>query len=185
MNHESASRGNKTIRLKAKNLSRGINHALLISPKGEVLAERLFFVYEKDMVKTDIKYNKDFYGKRDKVTVSTTINNLNGEPVAGEFSVSVIDSNFRHFSQHEHIDSYMMMSSELKGKTNNPGYYFDDSVPLKQRLHSLDLLMIVQGWRYYDIESLFNHPPQVKYGKEFNQSISGSVHILIKPHLSQ
>ncbi len=64
------------------------------------------------MVKTDIKYNKDFYGKRDKVTVSTTINNLNGE-----FSVSVIDSNFRHFSQHEHIDSYMMMSSELKEKS--------------------------------------------------------------------
>jgi hypothetical protein len=37
---------------------------------------------------------------------------------------------------------------------------------------------MVQGWRYYDIPYLYDHHPQVKYGKEFTQSISGSVKTL-------
>ncbi len=163
------------IRVDKRNLSRGINHALLISPNGEILAERLFFVYDKEGVRTNFKFNKDIYGRREKVTVSATIKDLNGDPLAGEFSVSVLDGNFQDFSQEENIDSYMMISSELKGKISNPDYYFDNSVPLNERQRAADLLMMVQGWRYYDVLYLFSHHPQVKYGKEFTQSISGSV----------
>lgn len=179
VNHGTANQGSNIIGIKVKNLSRGINHALLISSEGEVLAERLFFVYEKENVKTDIKFDKDIYGKREKVTVSATLNNLNGEPVAGEFSVSVIDGNFKDFSQKDHIESYMLISSELKGKINDPEYYFNNSLPLNERLRAVDLLMMVQGWRYYDIPYLYNHHPKVKYGKEFTQSISGSVRTLM------
>lgn len=179
VNQGSANQGSNIIRIEGKNLPRGINHVLLISPEGQILAERMFFVYEKDVVKTDLNFNKDIYGKRDKVTVSATFKDLNGDPVEGEFSVSVIDGKFRYFSQEEDIGSYMMISSELKGKVNNPGYYFDNSIPLNERLRALDLLMIVQGWRYYDIPYLFSHHPQVKYGKEFTQSLSGSVRTLM------
>jgi len=179
VNQGPANQGSNIIRIEVKNLSRGINHALLISSEGEILAERLFFVNEKDDVKTDIKFNKDIYGKREKVTGSATLKDLDGEPVTGEFSVSVIDDNFRYFSQEDHIESYMLISSELKGKINNLGYYFNNSVPLNERLRAVDLLMMVQGWRYYDIPYLYNHHPQVKYGKEFTQSISGSVRTLM------
>ncbi len=172
-------KGSNIIRVEKKNLARGINHVLLISSEGQILSERLFFVYEKDNVKVDLNFNKDVYGKREKVSVSATLKDLNGNPVAGEFSVSVIDGNFRYFSQEEDIDSYMMISSELKRKINNPGYYFDNSVPLNERLRAVDLLMMVQGWRYYDIPYLYNHHPQVKYGKEFTQSISGSARTLM------
>ncbi|MFA6336123.1 MAG: hypothetical protein WCX48_11360 [Bacteroidales bacterium] len=133
VNHGPANQGSKMIRIEKKNLARGINHVLLISSEGQILAERLFFVYEKEDVKTDLKFNKDVYGKREKVTVSATLRDLNGKPVAGEFSVSVIDGNFRYFSQEEDIDSYMMISSELKGKVNDPGYYFNNSVSLNER----------------------------------------------------
>ncbi len=171
--------GSNTIRVERENLSRGINHVLMMSSEGEILAERLFFVYEKDIVKTVLNFNKDIYGKREKVTASVTLNDLNGEPVTGEFSVSVIDGNFKDFSQEEDIDSYMLISCELRGKINNPGYYFNNSVPLNERLRAVDLLMMVQGWRYYDIPYLYNHHPQVKYGKEFTQSICGSARTLM------
>jgi len=176
---EPISAGSNTIRVERKNLSRGINHVLLMSSAGEILADRLFFVYEKDDVKIDINFNKDIYNRREKVTVGITFKDVDGEPVAGEFSVSVIDGNFKDFSQQDDIESYMLISSELKGKINNPGYYFNNSVPLNERLRAVDLLMMVQGWRYYDIPYLFSHHPQVKYGKEFTQSISGSVRTLM------
>jgi len=172
-------RGSNIMGIEVENLSRGINHALLISSGGEILAERLFFVHEKDPVSTGIGFDKDIYGIREKVTVSATLRDTCGNPVSGEFSVSVVDGNFKDFSQPDNIESYMLISSELKGKINAPGYYFNNSVPLEERLRAVDLLMMVQGWRYYDIPYLYGHQPQVKYGKEFTQSISGSVRTLM------
>jgi len=179
VNQGSVNQGSKMIRIDKKNLARGINHVLLMSTEGEILAERLFFIYEKDDVKIDLNFNKDIYNKREKVTVGATLKDFNGEPVIGEFSVSVIDGNFRYFSQEEDIDSYMMISSELKGRVNNPGYYFNNAIPLNERQHAADLLMMVHGWRYYDIPYLYCHNPHVKYGKEFTQSISGNVRTLM------
>ncbi|MHC1691131.1 MAG: hypothetical protein AB9833_09910 [Bacteroidales bacterium] len=171
--------GSNIIRIEEGNLARGINHVLLISSEGKILAERQFFVYENDNVAIDLNFNKDIYNNREKVTVSTILKDINGRPVAGEFSVSVIDGNFKYFSQEDDIESYMLISSELKGKVNNPGYYFDNSIPLNERLRAVDLLMMVQGWRYYDITYLFSNNPQVKYGKEYTQSVSGFVKTLI------
>ncbi|MDD3033564.1 MAG: MG2 domain-containing protein [Bacteroidales bacterium] len=167
--------GSNLVRVAEKGLARGINHAILMSPEGTILAERLFFIYESDNVGIDLNFDKDQYKTRERVVVSTTLKDTAGQPVAGEFSVSVIDGNFKLFSQEESIDSYMLISSELKGKINDPGFYFNRLIPLKERKSAADLLMMVQGWRYYDMENLYSHHPQVKYGKEFNQSISGYV----------
>ena len=179
VNQGSVTQGSNIIRIEGKNLARGINHVLLMSSEGKILAERLFFVYEKEDVKIDLNFNKNIYKRREKVTVGATLKDLNGDPVTGEFSVSVIDGNFRYFSQEEDIDSYMMISSELKGRVNNPGYYFNNSISIEERQRAVDLLMMVQGWRYYDTPYLYSHHPQVKYGKEFTQSVSGNVRTLI------
>ena len=167
--------GSNLVRVAEKGLARGINHAILMSHEGTILAERLFFIYESDNVGIDLNFDKDQYKTRERVVVSTTLKDTAGQPVAGEFSVSVIDGNFKLFSQEESIDSYMLISSELKGKINDPGFYFNRLIPLKERKSAADLLMMVQGWRYYDMEDLYSHHPQVKYGKEYTQSISGSV----------
>jgi len=167
--------GSNVVRVAEKGLAKGINHAILMSPGGKILAERLFFIYENDNVTIGLKFDKDQYKTRERVVVNTTLKDSVGQPVAGEFSVSVLDGNFRDFSQEESIDSYMLISSELKGRVNNPGFYFNRRIPLKERKSGVDLLMMVQGWRYYDMEDLYNRNPQVKYGKEFHQSVSGFV----------
>ncbi len=172
---EAVGAGSSVIRVAEKGLVKGINHALLMSPEGKILAERLFFIHENDNVAIDLKFDKDQYKTRERVVVNATLKDSAGQPVAGEFSVSVLDGNFRDFSQEEGIDSYMLISSELKGKVNNPGFYFNRRIPLKERKSGADLLMMVQGWRYYDMEDLYSHQPQVRYGKEFNQSVSGYV----------
>jgi hypothetical protein len=167
--------GSNVVRVAEKGLAKGINHALLMSPEGKILAERLFFIYEIDNVGIDLKFDKDQYKTRQRVVVNATLKDSTGQPVVGEFSVSVLDGNFRDFSQEESIDSYMLISSELKGKIKDPGFYFNRLIPLKERKSAVDLLMMFQGWRYYDMEDLYSHHPQVKYGKEFHQSVSGYV----------
>ena len=168
-------KGSNVVKVSERGLAKGINHAILMSPEGKILAERLFFIYKNDNFAIDLKFSKDQYKIRERVVVDAMLKDSIGQPVAGEFSVSVIDGSFEHFTQEDGIDSYMLISSELKGRVHNPGFYFNRRIPLEKRKSGVDLLMMVQGWSYYDIEDLYNHNFQVKYGKEFYQSLSGFV----------
>ena len=72
------------------------------------------------------------------------------------------------------IGSEILLNSELKGYIEDPGYYFESADP---RVDShLDLLMMTQGWRRYDCDSIMNDSSQkFKFPMEQTQSISGSV----------
>ena len=96
-----------------------------------------------------------------------SLSDNSGNPLRGNFSVSVTDSLFvKEDLARENIVSYMELCSEVRGKIENPGYYFINPSPEKERF--LDLLLLTQGWRYYYIEkNLFE--------KEMTQSVSGSV----------
>jgi hypothetical protein len=166
-------KGSNIVKFAEKSLGKGINHAILMSPEGKILAERLFFIYKNDNFAIDLKYDKDRYKTRERVVVNTKLIDSVRQAVTGEFSVSVIDGSFEQFTQEDGIDSYMLISSELKGRVHNPGFYFNGRIPLQERKSLIDLLMMVQGWRYYDMENLYNHNAKVKYGKEFYQSLSG------------
>ena len=66
-------------------------------------------------------------------------------------SVAVTDASIETSSAYT-IYSDMMLSGDLKGKINNPGYYLSsdaDSVTA-----SLDLVMLTNGWRRYDWEKI-------------------------------
>src|SRR5690606_40577278 len=61
------------------------------------------------------------------------------------------------------IYTYLLLSSEVKGKIENPKYYFQDDTWERQR--ALDQLMLTQGWRRFRWEALlqdslpdFSHP---------------------------
>ncbi|MGM9775063.1 MAG: hypothetical protein ACI3Y2_07695, partial [Candidatus Egerieousia sp.] len=74
------------------------------------------------------------------------------------------------------ILSYMMLGSEIRGYIENPQRYFDLSVPYAERVKDIDLLMLTQGWVYYDLQKILrgeNHVPE--FGREYIQSISGHV----------
>ena len=78
----------------------------------------------------------------------------------------------------EGIISYLGLSSELKGTINRPDWYFDTQAPLLTRSRAMDLLMMIQGWRYYDLEKVFGdetYVPHIRYAKEYWQYISGKV----------
>jgi hypothetical protein len=70
----------------------------------------------------------------------------------------------------------MLLSGELKGYIENPQRYFDDDIPYAERMQSADLLMLTQGWRYYDIQEILKGENKMPvFGKEYIQTISGRV----------
>ena len=94
-------------------------------------------------------------------------------PDSARVSVSVTDGLLPD-NQAATIGSEILLNSELKGYIEDPGYYFE-SADSKTDSH-LDLLMMTQGWRRYDCDSIMNDSSQkFKFQVEQTQSITGSV----------
>lgn len=166
----------KQLALSKEQLPYGINHIALVTGAGNLLAERLFFIYrEAAKVNIDFQLDKNYYHSREKANAIIKLTDNNGKPVRGQFSVSVLDGNFTQHTQKESIESYMLLSSEITGKINNPTFYFNNRIPMNYRNRYLDLLMMVQGWRYYDTEAILRGAVHYKEKKEYVQSLRGSV----------
>lgn len=154
----------------------GVNCAKILDKEGNILAERLFYIYAKDLPQIKIIPDKSVYSVRDSVGINIKIPSSDGFPLKGSFSVSVTDSAMvKENLNRENIISYMSLSSNLKGYINEPGYYFTNITPEKER--NLDLLMMTQGWRYYYIEPIRDTIYDIDrtLPREFTQSISGKV----------
>ena len=68
----------------------------------------------------------------------------------------------------------LLLCSEIRGRIEKPNYYFEEPTPKVDA--ELDLLMLTQGWRRYDIDSMMNgRYPTIQHGIEESQSIAGRV----------
>lgn len=56
----------------------------------------------------------------------------------------------------ENIKSYFLLSSDLKGKIEQPSYYFNRTN--KDRKYLLDLLMLTHGWRRFSWKEILEKP---------------------------
>ena len=121
----------------------GINHLLLVDSRGRILSERLFYIFDGQAPVCRL----DSAG-----VISLT--GPGGVPLDGSCSVSVVRHALKGWQQSDGITSYMGLSSELKGRINNPYHYFDPEIPEGERSAAMDLLMIIHGWRYYDMEKI-------------------------------
>ncbi|PKK36412.1 hypothetical protein BWI96_11160 [Siphonobacter sp. SORGH_AS_0500] len=127
----------------------GIVHLTLFDEKGEPLAERLVYLNNPgNSLDLSIKPTKTQYKPREKVTLELEAKDRTGRPVLGEFSLAVTDAGqVVPDSSDETLVSYLLMSSDLKGRIEQPGYYFNPNNP--NAIYHLDLLLMTQGWRRF------------------------------------
>src|SRR5690606_25412609 len=134
------------------------------------IAERLYFNKRpKNNLNIKITTDKASYSKRDLTNLSIKTVNENGEPINANTSVLVINKEQLGAIQNsrDHILSYLLLSSELKGHVENPRYYFNEN---EDRKADLDALMLTQGWRNYKYnKSLY----KLSFDPERNLTISG------------
>ena len=113
--------------------------------------------------------------QKEKVTIHISLDSLAGDGTSsGCYSISVCDANIVHPDTiNPNAMAELLLCSELKGEVESPNYYFSDS---RKAMNDLDLLMMTQGWRRYDLTDLLNkNYPDIRYNIEEEQTISGIV----------
>ena len=159
----------------------GLQKFVLTDTQGQILAERTVFVDDPSMTATlDVNCPTPAYLPRK--TWSLQLSCPDGSQIdSAEVSVSIVRGAFLPFQQEGNATSYMLLSSEVRGDIESPDYYFDRRIPASTRQGHLDLLLMIQGWTYYeDILSV----TEVTYPKEKTQSLQGEVRAVLggKPH---
>lgn len=152
----------------------GIAHFLLVDKDRNILSERLVFSSQGNaLAKTNIELNKEKYQTRDKINLSVRITDENKAPLSGNFSLAVVDANGANIDSTSNIISTLLLTSEIKGYIEDPASYLrQDS---KKSEAALDVLMMTQGWRRYDIPNLLKGKLTIpsQYPVELGEEVSG------------
>ena len=166
----------RLIRLPLTEIMSGVAQIAIVDKESkQVVAERLIFVENHNFATASITPNKPKFNSREKLTLGFDIRNSAGNPIEGDFVVSVTDSKAVPINPNdENIFSYLLLSSDLRGNIEEPARYFDPNNP--ERKEQLDLVMMTNGWRRYDLSKVLNgERPSLRYKVEDTQRITGGV----------
>ncbi len=143
-------------------LPTGVYQLTLFDAEGAVYAQRLFFVDNGIPTETvSITADRADHRPFDEIRLNLNVNNRASRRVNKplSFSLAVRDAADYGTAYRDDIRTYMLLSSELKGLIEEPGWYFEGGqqvdgrrAKLNESTHSkeLDLLMMVQGWTRYN-----------------------------------
>ncbi len=165
----------------------GIARFTLLNAAGQPLNERQVFISHDDVLQINISTDKQNYSIRDSIAVAIEVKNKEGKPVQGSFSVAVTDgSQVKTDSLGSNILNNLLLSSDLKGNIEEPGYYFAGDKAIE-----LDNLMLTQGWAGYSWKEVFSpvktpviYPAEKEFvvkgtvTNAFNKPVAGSKLVL-------
>lgn len=161
----------------------GIARFSLLNADKQPLNERTVYINHDDHLRINITSDKKDYSKRDSVGLTIKVTDKKGQPVQGDFSVAVTDDAQVKIDslKRNSLKSILLLSSDLKGHIEDPGYYFPTVITTDVWQH-LDNLLLSQGWVNYDWSSIFRplKPPSFAVACVF--SVKGKVtNIFNKP----
>jgi len=158
--------------LLSNKLPEGILAFTMIDRLGQVVAERLYF-NERPETRLDIKAATDqqSYTQREKTEVNVNVTDDKGEAVSANLSLLVINKSQLGEIQftRENILTFFLLSSDLEGEIEDPGFYFRADSSMH---YHLDALMLTQGWRKYHYTKPIG---EIYYQPEPFLAVSGKV----------
>jgi len=168
-------KGVNTISINENIFPAGITQFTVYAENKTPLAERLIFLNESKKLHVTISTDKQKYLPREKVSMTITTKDENGLPVPSNFSLSVLDDKLWTLAddKQDNIFSWLLMSSELKGKIEEPQFYFKKNEPKASM--ALDLVMLTNGYRYFDFISDVQQNGELKFTPDEDNMVSGIV----------
>lgn len=169
-------RNESKISIPTQDLPLGIVKITLFDAMTVPVCERLVYVNPHKKLNIEITTNKEKYSLRDPVEMSIKTTDQNGKAVKANISLAVVDEKLLSFAddKSDNILTYLTLSSELKGKINEPRYYLkteDPGVAL-----SIDFLLLTHGWRKFTWKEIFEDKFSMRYLPERLSFISGIVY---------
>jgi hypothetical protein len=161
--------------ISGKLLPSGVSQFTLYDAAGNILSERVAFINHLSQMKIDVTQNKPAYNPFEKVSLDFQLKNNHNQPVETTFSVAVRDeTNSPYNPISSNILSDLLLSSELKGYIENPGFYFQSNDNVRRQ--ALDLLMLTQGWTCYSWKQMVGQTPfNIKQPIEKQLYIDGNI----------
>ena len=162
-----------------KMLPSGVTQITLYNVKGEILGERLVFINHHSEMTIKMTPDKSTYKPYEKVAMHFQFADFKGKPVETTFSAAIHDQASTSANPYrDNVLTNLLLSSEVKGYIDNPGYYFesDDAT----RAQALDLLLLTQGWCRYSWKQMAGVTPlNVKQPIEKALVIEGTVSYIL------
>ena len=158
-------------------ISPGVVQALLLDENGRCLSERLFFAGLGNQPVARVETARPAYDNREAVEVTVDMSDLGQGVAGGDCAVAVVDDRAAVIGEGS-IWSHLLLQSDLRGNIHDPGYYFEqgDGIDIAERGRHLDMLMLTQGWRRYDIPRVLKgHIAVPQYPLEVSQVVAGRV----------
>ncbi|GAA4037860.1 Plug domain-containing protein [Hymenobacter glaciei] len=161
------------VRLPKAKFQPGLAHLTLFDEKGTAECERLVFVPNPPGVRLTLTPNKTAYGPREAVQLRLKATDATGQPIAGQFSVAVSAASVA--DDGPTIVSHLLLSSDLSGPVEAPGYYFREPQTPEIR-QALNDLLLTQGWRRFVWKELLaNTLAKPEFLPEQALTVSGQV----------
>jgi len=155
----------------------GIIRFTLFSQNGEPVAERIAFIQNNDSLKLGIDPPAKISTARSPVKINLTARDSSGKPIGGSFSVAVINESMTGADENSEstITSSLLLTSELKGHIEQPGYYFATGTRV-QRQADMDVLMLTQGYRRFEWKQVLSDTARaVTYQPEKTLELNGTI----------
>lgn len=133
-----------------KDMPDGCSQLTLINHEGDILCSRMVFNYPRGMsdnVHVSIADSTIWPDK--EMTLD-----IRAERQAS-VSLAVCDAETQLAAENHNAATWYLLSSDLKGYIHNPEYYLEADD--EERRRAADLLMLVQGWRKYDVERVLGN----------------------------
>lgn len=157
-------------------LNEGVSVITLFDNTLNPVCERLYFKRPTVPLSITAQTDKPQYAPREKVKLD--LSTFQGKtPVVADLSVSVYLTDSLPTPETTFIESYLGLTSDLKGNIESPTYYFNNTDEKSDQ--ALDNLMLTHGWRRFKWEEItqktsakYTHLPEMEghlmYGKVIN-----------------
>jgi hypothetical protein len=162
---------NLKIKVPLVDMPQGIAEVTLFNDKMTPVSERLVYVNPEKKIKIQTILPDSIFLTRGKVNLKIITRDENNNPIKANLGLAVFDKLYNNQSDSINILTHMYLSTQLKGRIYNPGYYFNEKNI--NRESALDLLLLTQGWRKY-IWNEANLNKSSSYNEVVSDEIKGS-----------
>lgn len=154
----------------------GVIRLILLNEEKLGVNERMFYNDHNDQLNVQLASDKSQYQQRDSISLNIKVSDDTGKPIQGTFSLAVTDNGQVKTDSiaERSIVSHMLLTSDLKGNVESPGYY-EGAVIHPEKWQHLNHLLLTQGWAGYDWTQAFKPAKPFVYPNEEEFLIKGKV----------
>jgi hypothetical protein len=155
--------GKASFLIDKKALGEGISHFTVFNAERQPVCERLVFKQPSKVLTIAVQPDSTVYGQRQKIFLKVDAGDRQAD-----CSLSVFRADDLQGNAQGHIEPYLWLSSDLKGKIESPDYYFDHP----EDAEAMDGLMLTHGWRRFRWGDVLTAQPRMpEFPPEYNGAI--------------